>query len=71
MASVLAKKAGKPFIHMKKINCLVTTLYEVFNRLKAFPFFPSVGNQSWNRKKTHFALFGNLSEHSFPACSRV
>ena len=38
MASVFAKKAGKAFIHMKKINCLVTTLYEVFNRLKAFPF---------------------------------
>ena len=30
MASVFAKKAGKAFIHMKKINCLVTTLYEVF-----------------------------------------
>ena len=30
MASVLAKKAGKAFIHMKKLNCLVTTLYEVF-----------------------------------------
>ena len=30
MASVLAKKAGKAFIHMKKLNCLVTTLYQVF-----------------------------------------
>ena len=39
MASVFAKKAGKAFIDMKKINYLVTTLYEVFNRLKAFPFF--------------------------------
>ena len=38
MASVLAKKAGKAFIHMNKINCLVTTLYEVFNRLQAFLF---------------------------------
>ena len=32
-------EAGKAFIYMTKINCLVTTLYEVFNRLKAFPFF--------------------------------
>ena len=31
-------EAGKAFIYMTKINCLVTTLYEVFNRLKAFPF---------------------------------
>ena len=36
---VLAKNAGKAFIHRIKIYCLVTTLYEVFNRLQAFPFF--------------------------------
>ena len=57
MASVLAKKAGKAFIHMNKINCLVTTLYEVFNRLQAFLFL--FGNQRGNKKKTHFALFGS------------
>ena len=67
MASVLAKKAGKAFIHMNKINCLVTTLYEVFNRLQAF-FFKFFGNQRGNQKKTHFALFGSRSEKSF-SCS--
>ena len=51
MTSVLAKKAGKAFIQRKKIYCLVTTLYEVFNRQQAFLFFPSVGNQGGNRKK--------------------
>ena len=61
MASVLAKKAGKAFIHMNKINCLVTTLYEVFNRQQAFLFFCLLffGNQRGNKKKTHFALFGS------------
>ena len=34
-------------------------------------FFPFVGNQSGNRKKTHFAFLGSRSEHSFPARSRV
>ena len=43
MTSVSAKNAGKAVIHRKKIHCLVTTLYEVFNRLQAFLFFPSVG----------------------------
>ena len=63
MASVLAKKAGKAFIHMNKIKCLVTTLYEVFNRLQAFLFLffclLFFGNQRGNKKKTHFALFGS------------
>ena len=43
MTSVSAKNAGKAVIHRKKIYCLVTTLYEVFNRLQAFLFFPPVG----------------------------
>ena len=30
MTSVLAKNAGKAFIHRIKIYCLVTTLYEVY-----------------------------------------
>ena len=34
-------------------------------------FFPFVGYQSGNRKKTHFALLGSRSEHRFPARSRV
>ena len=39
MTSVLAKNAGNALIHVTKINYLVTTLYEVFNRLQAFLFF--------------------------------
>ena len=64
---VLTKNTRKAFIHMTKINCLVTTLYEVFNKLKAF-FFSFFGNQRGNQKKTHFARFGCRSEHRF-SCS--
>ena len=71
MTSFLAKNSGKTFIHRTKIYCLVTTLYEVFNRLQEFLFFSSVETQSWSRKKTHFALLGNRSEYSFPARSQV
>ena len=39
MTSVLAKNAGKALIHVTKINYIVTTLYEVFNKLQAFLFF--------------------------------
>ena len=39
MTCVLAKNAGKAFIHRTKIYCLVMKLYEVFNRLQAFLFF--------------------------------
>ena len=39
MTSVLDKNAGKAFIHRTKIYCLVTKLYEVFNRLQAFLYF--------------------------------
>ena len=35
---VFIKNTGKAFIHTTKINCLITTLYEVFNRLQAFFF---------------------------------
>ena len=67
---VLSKNTGKAFIDMTKINCLVTTLYEVFNKLQAFLyfFFSFFGNQRGNQKKTHFALFGCRSEHRF-SCS--
>ena len=34
-------------------------------------FFPFVGYQSGNRKKTHFALLGSRSEHRFPPRSPV
>ena len=39
MTSVLDKNAGEAFIHRTKIYCLVTKLYEVFNRLQAFLHF--------------------------------
>ena len=46
-----------------KINCLATTLYEVFNRLQAFLFFsPFLGNKRGNQKKTHVTLLGGRSE---------
>ena len=65
-------EAGKAFIYMTNINCLVTTLYEVFNRLKVFPFFLLWGIKVGIERKHNLpALFGNLSEHSFPARSRV
>ena len=67
---LLTKNIRKAFIHMTRINCLVTTLFEVFNRLEAFLFYPFLGNQRGTQKKTHFALFGNRSEHRF-SCSLV
>ena len=39
MTCVLAKNIRKAFIRRTKIYCLVTILYEVFNRLQAFLFF--------------------------------
>ena len=65
---LLTKNTKKAFIHLTRINCLVTTLFEVFNRLEAFLFFPFLGNQRGTQKKTHFALFGSRSEHRF-SCS--
>ena len=35
---LLTNNTGKAFIHMTKINCLVMTLYEVFNRLRTISF---------------------------------
>ena len=53
---VVTKNTGKAVIHMTNINCLVTSLYEVFNRLEAFlfSFFFFFGNERGNQKKTHF-----------------
>ena len=75
MASVLAKKAGKAFIHLKKLNCLVTTLYEVFNRLQAFLFlffvFYFLGiNEGIKRKHILRSLVADQST-DFLARSRV
>ena len=39
MTSILDKNTGKAFIHATTIYFLVTTLYEVFNKLQAFLFF--------------------------------
>ena len=50
---VLTKNTGKAFIHMTKINCLVTTLYEVFNRLQAFLFFSFFWESTEGIKRKH------------------
>ena len=57
MTSVLAKKAGKASIHRKKIYCLVTTFYEVFNRLQAF-LFSFCGESKWESKENTFCTLG-------------
>ena len=67
---VLTKNTRKAFIHMTKINCLVTTLCEVFNKLKAF-FFPFLGiNEGIKRKQILHALVADQST-GFLARSRV
>ena len=38
MTSILDKNTGKAFIHATTMYFLVTTLYEVFNKLQAFFF---------------------------------
>ena len=53
MTSVLAKNAGKAFIHWTKIYCLVTTLNEVFNRLQAF-LFSFCRESKWKSKENAF-----------------
>ena len=66
-----SQKCWKSFYSLEK-NMLFS--YEIVRGIKqatSISFFPSVGNQSRNRKKTHFALLGNRSEHSVPARSRV
>ena len=47
---LLTKNTRKAFIHKTRINCLVTTLFEVFNRLQAFLFILFWGNQRGNQK---------------------
>ena len=57
MTSVSAKNAGKAVIHRKKIYCLVTTLYEVFNRLQAFHLF-LLWESKWESKENTFCTHG-------------
>ena len=57
MTSVSAKNAGKAVIHRKKIYCLVTTLYEVFNRLQAFLFL-LLWESKWESKENTFCTLG-------------
>ena len=52
----LTKNTGKAFIHMTKINCLVTTLYEVFNRLQAFLFFFFFWKSTRESKENTFCI---------------
>ena len=66
-----SQKWWKSFYSLDK-NILFS--YEIIRGIQqatSISFFPFVGNQSGNRKKTHFAFLGSRSEHSFPARSRV
>ena len=54
---VLTKNAQKAFVHMKRINCSVTTLYEVFNRLQAFLFFLSGESTRESKENTFCTLW--------------
>ena len=69
---VFTKNTGKAVIRMTKINWLVTTLYEVFNRLQAFLFFFSfLGiNEGIKRKHILHSLVADQST-GFLARSRV
>ena len=57
MTSVSAKNAGKAVIHWKKIYCLVTTFYEVFNRLQEFLFI-LLWESKWESKENTFCTHG-------------
>ena len=65
------QKGWKSFYSYEKNILFSYDIIRGIQQAKSISFFPSVGNQSWNRKKTHFALFGNRSEHSFPVRSQV
>ena len=57
---VVTKNTGKAVIHMANIDCLVTSLYEVFNRLEAFlfSFFSFLGmNEGIKRKHIFCTLW--------------
>ena len=71
MTSILDKNNRKRF-HSCDNNILFG--YDIIQGIQqatSISFFPFVGYQSGNRKKTHFALLGSRSEHRFPARSRV
>ena len=62
MTSILDKNTGKAFIHGTTIYFLVTTLYEVFNKLQVFLFF-----LLWGIKvgiKTKHILHSRVAEQS-------
>ena len=67
---LLTKNTGKAFIHMTKINCLVMTLYEVFNRLRSISFSFLGINEGIKRKHI---LHSSVADQStgFLARSRV
>ena len=70
---VFTKNTGKAFIHTTKINCLITTLHEVFNRLQAFflTLFTFLGiNEGIKRKHILRSLVADQST-DFLACSLV
>ena len=69
---LLTKNTGKAFIHMTKINCLVMTLYEVFNRLRTISFFFSFLGLNGGINRKHI-LHSSIADQStgFFARSRV
>ena len=68
---LLTKNTRKAFIHKTRINCLVTTLFEVFNRLQAFLFILFWGiNEGIKRKHILHSLVADQST-GFLARSRV
>ena len=69
MTSVLARNTRKAFIHRTKICSLVTTLYEVFNRLQAFLFFLLWGIKVEIERK--HILHSWVGDQSIPARSPV
>ena len=66
MTSVLAKNAGKAFIHRKKNILFSYDIIRGIQQATSISFFPFVGNQCGNGRKT-----GARSEHRFLARSRV
>ena len=67
---LLTKNTGKVFFHMTKINCLVMTLYKVFNRLRSISF--SFLGINMGIKRKHI-LHSSVTDQStgFLARSRV
>ena len=51
-----SQKRWKSFYSQEKNILFSYDIIRGIQQATSISFFPSVGNQSWNRKKTHFAL---------------